>query len=99
MNAKLDKEKLYELYNDLNRKCEDEINKKWELIKKEHPNITKNDALIIAAYTYEPKGKFENYSPYRLLNTSLVTTNGKNGVQNIEKYLLIFLCALRKLKL
>ena len=98
MNAKLNKENSYELYDDLKRKCEDEINKKWELIKKEYPNISRNDALIIAAYTYEPKGKYEDYSPYRLLNSSLVATNRKNGVQNIEKYLFIFLCALRKLK-
>ena len=80
-------ENSYELYDDLKRKCEYEINKKWELIKKEYPNISRYDALIIAAYTYEPKGKYKDYSPYRLLNSSLVATNRKNGVQNIEKYL------------
>ena len=39
----------------------------------------------------------KQYSPYRLLNKNLASTNRKQGISNISKYLYIFLKALRKL--
>ena len=44
------------------------------------------------------KKMYEKFSPYRLLNTNLITTDRKSGVINIEKYLFLFLRALRGLK-
>ena len=97
-NAKLPQENANELYNNLIAECTHTINKNYDEIKKENPSITKEDALIISSYTYEPKTKYEQYRPYSLLNKNMVSSNRKVGVKNIDKYLLIFLLALRKLK-
>lgn len=97
-NAKLPQENANELYNNLIAECTYTINKNYDEIKKENPSITKEDALIISSYTYEPKTKYEQYRPYSLLNKNMVSSNRKVGVKNIDKYLLIFLLALRKLK-
>ena len=96
-NGGATKNEANEIYNHLFLVCNERINKKWEEIHKEHPNISKQDALIISSYTYDPKPMYEKYSPYRLLNTNLVSNNRKNGVSNIDKYLFIFLRALRRL--
>ena len=39
-----------------------------------------------------------NFSPYKLLNKNLVSENRQNGINNISKYLFIFLNSLRKLE-
>ena len=39
---------------------------------------------------------YKKYSPYRLLNTNLVSNDRKAGVINVEKYFFLFLSALRK---
>lgn len=86
-----------EIYEHLYLRCQYVVNENWSKIKEQNKNISKNDALIISSYTYEPKHMYEKFSPYRLLNTNLVSTNRKNGVQNVEKYLFIFLRALRRM--
>ena len=96
-NARLTKKDAKELYDHLYLMCNQRVQDKWNLIKQEYYNISKNDALVISSYTYEPKIKFEKFSPYRLLNTNLVATNRKSGVINVEKYLFLFLRALRGL--
>ena len=96
-NARLTKKDAKELYDHLYRMCSQRVQDKWSLIEQEHKNISKNDALVISSYTYEPKIKFEKFSPYRLLNTNLVATDRKTGVINVEKYLFLFLRALRGL--
>ena len=96
-NAGLPKKDAKELYDHLYLMCNQRVQDKWNLIKQEYYNISKNDALVISSYTYEPKKKFEKFSPYRLLNTNLVATNRKIGVINVEKYLFLFLRALRGL--
>ena len=96
-NAGLTKKDAKELYDHLYLMCNQRVQDKWNLIEHEHKNISKNDALVISSYTYEPKIKFEKFSPYRLLNTNLVATNRKSGVINVEKYLFLFLRALRGL--
>ena len=58
--------------------------------------ITKEEAIIISSYTCEAKDK--NYSPYRLLNKSLVSKNRKYGIDNVSKYIYILLTSLRKLE-
>ena len=61
------------------------IEKNIEKIKEKYKNITKEEAMIISSYTCEAKDK--NYSPYRLLNKSLVSKNRKYGIENVSKYL------------
>ena len=97
MNAQLSKDDSKEIYEHLKLICENRINGKWDLIKQEHPDISREDALIISSYTYEPKTKYKKFGPYRLLNTNLVATDRKNGIINVEKYLFLFLRALRGL--
>ncbi len=97
LNAGATKVEANEIYENLYLICKERINKKWEEIHRQHKSISKEDALIISSYTYEAKPMYKNYSPYRILNTNLVSNNRKNGVSNIDKYLFIFLRALRKL--
>ena len=72
------------------------IEKNIEKIKEKYKNITKEEAMIISSYTCEAKDK--NYSPYRLLNKSLVSKNRKYGIENVSKYLYTLLTSLRKLE-
>ena len=72
------------------------IEKNLEKIKEKYKNITKEEAIIISSYTCEAKDK--NYSPYRLLNKSLVSKNRKYGIDNVSKYIYILLTSLRKLE-
>ena len=97
-NAGLSSKDSKELYDHLYLICNKKITDNWELIKKENEKISKNDAIIISSYTYEPKTMYQKYSPYRLLNTNLVSNNRKNGVINADKYLFLFLSTLRGLK-
>ena len=97
-NAGLSEKDAKDIYSHLYLICNNRINEKWDLIRKENPKISKNDALIISSYTYEPKAMYKQYSPYRLLNTNLVASDRKNGIINVEKYFFLFLVALRGLK-
>ena len=97
-NAKATKEEAKEILDHLLLCCKNKIDQNWDLIKKEHKNISRKDALIISSYTYEPKPMYKDYSPYRLLNTNLVANNRLNGIMCIEKYLFLFLQALRRLE-
>ena len=94
-SAKIDDKKSNELTKDILNKCKKEIDKKYDEINKKYNRISKDDAYIICSYTCESKEK--QYSPYRLLNQNLVSDNRKNGIENISKYLYIFLKSLRKL--
>lgn len=87
-----------EIYDHLLLMCQEKVNRNWDKIKEENKDISKNDAIIISSYTYEAKPMYSKYSPYRLLNTNLVANNRKNGVTSVEKYLFLFLRALRRLK-
>ena len=94
-NSKLKKDKIEKLTEDIINKCKTKIDPDFNTLKKKYENITKEDAYIICSYTCESEDR--NYSPYRLLNRSLVSDNREYGVNNISKYLYIFLKALRKL--
>ena len=85
-----------DLVKDIISKSEEKIGKTFKEIKMKYSNITEDDAIIICSYTCESKNP--NFSPYRLLNTNMVSKNRKHGVQNISKYLFILLKSLRKLK-
>ena len=86
-----------EIYDHLELVCNHKINDNWPLIKQENKDLSKNDALIISSYTYEPKKMYKKYSPCRLLNTNLVSNDRKMGVINVEKYLFLFLRTLRRM--
>ena len=88
--------KSKELVEDILSKCKSTIDKNFAEIKKEYPNISKDDAYIICSYTCESKE--DEYNPYRLLNRNLASEDRKNGINKISKYLYILLRALRKLK-
>ena len=92
----IEDKKINELTQDIIDKSKIIIDKNFEEIKKKYNNITKDDAYIISSYTCESKES--EYSPYKILNKNLVSKNRKNGVENIAKYLYIFLKSLRKLK-
>ena len=94
-SAKLNDEKVNELINDILNKCRIVIDPNFSKIKKQYNNISKDDAYIICAYTCESKDK--KYSPYKILNKNMVSVDRKNGIENISKYLFIFLKSLRKL--
>ena len=90
-------EKSDELIKDIIYKCQQKIKENFEKIKEKYKKITKEDAYIICSYTCESKDK--NFSPYILLNRGLVSDDRKNGLNNISKYLYIFLNSLRKLEI
>ena len=94
-SSNLDTNKINELVEDILNKCKGKIDQGFDAIKKKYENITKEDAYIICSYTCESEDR--TYSPYRILNQNLVSNNRQNGVNNVSKYLCIFLKSLRKL--
>ena len=89
--------KSHDLIKDILDKCKATIDNNWNEIKKKYDKINKDDAYIICSYTCEAKDK--EYNPYKILNENLVSENRKKGINNISKYLYIFLRALRKLEI
>jgi len=96
-NGGLSEKDSKEIYIHLYKMCNNKVGKNLDLIREQNPRISKNDALVISSYTYEPQKMYEKFSPYRLLNTNLVAENRKSGIINIEKYLFLLLAALRGL--
>ena len=94
-SADLSKKKIDELTEDIITKCKATIDNIFDKIKQKYENITIEDAYIICSYTCESEERA--YSPYRILNQNLVSNNRQKGVNNISKYLYIFLKSLRKL--
>jgi rubrerythrin len=90
-------EEAKDIYEHLNIVCNEQIKKNWNKIYQMNKDITKKDALIISSYTYEAKPMYKKYSPYRLLNTNLVSSDRKNGLMSVEKYFFLLLRSLRKL--
>ena len=99
---------LDQLYNSINlgniekqrnkviKKCQKILEQNFEKIIKMHPNVTKDESLIICTYTYEDEYKAK-LSPYKILNSNLVSNDRKNGIKNISKYFYILLKSLRNL--
>ena len=87
--------KINELTEDLLSRCKEKIDPKYDEIKGKYNNISKEDAYIICSYTCESEER--QYSPYRILNQSLVSDDRQRSVRNVSKYLYIFLKSLRKL--
>ena len=90
------REEINDLVEDIFKKSKSTIEKNFDQIRKEYPNISKDEAIIISSYTCESKQV--NYSPYKMLNRALVSKNRKLGLDNVSKYLFILLRSLRKLK-
>ena len=92
---KLNKKMIANLTQDIMMKVKIKIDNDFEKIKMQYPNITKDDAYIICSYTLESKER--QFSPYSLLNKSLVNKDRESGVTEVSKYLYILLKSLRKL--
>ena len=84
------------LANDIISQCDERIDSKFSEIKQKYPDITFDEAKIIASYTCESNSD-SKYSPYKILNRNLVSENRKQGIKNISKYFFILLKSLRKL--
>ena len=95
LNCNASEDLAIDLVEDIISKTNEIVNKNYAQIKEKYPEITKEDAKIIASYTCESKN--ENFSPYKLLNKNLVSDNRKNGIKKIAKYFYIFNQTLRKL--
>ena len=95
ISSNVEKNQINILIDDIIKKSEKTIEKNSDKIKEKYPNITNEDAIIISSYTCESKDR--NFSPYKLLNSNLVSENRKDGINNISKYLFILLKSLRKL--
>ena len=94
-SCKLDNNEVKELTEDILNKSKESIDSNFDAIKKKYNNITKEDTYTIISYTYESKER--EYSPFRILNQNLVSDDLKIGINNVSKYLYLFLKALRKL--
>ena len=92
----LDQDKSNEMANGIISICDKRVEKKLSEIKSKYPDISYEEAKIIASYTCESTYS-SDYSPYRLLNRNLVSDNRKQGLKNISKYFFILLKSLRKL--
>ena len=82
---------------DIYKKTNELMNKNFNKIRLQNPNINAEDFRIISSYTCESSYD-ANFSPYKLLNTNLVSEDRQLGIRNISKYLFLFLNSLRKLK-
>lgn len=85
-----------ELIKDIISKCEVVINRNKDAFKIQYPNLTLEEIRIISSYTCESYEK--KYSPYKILNSNMVADDRKKGLQNVSKYLFIFMKTIRKLK-
>ena len=92
----LDQDKANDMATNIISICDERIEQKLSEIKSKYPEISFEDAKIIASYTCESSYS-SDYSPYRLLNRNLVSDNRKQGLQNVSKYFFILLKSLRKL--
>ena len=84
------------IINDITSQCDKQMNNNFEQIHEKYPKITLEESKIIASYTCE-SSYGEEYSPYRILNQSMVTENRKLGIKKVSKYLFMLLKSLRKL--
>ena len=96
ISSNADSNQSKDLVDDILLKCKETIKPKFKEINQEYSNISMEDAYIICSYTCESKNKA--MSPYRLVNSNLVSENRLNGIEKISKYLYILLKSLRKLK-
>ena len=89
--------KVNELTSEIIKEVKDFISPKFDEINKKYKKITFDDAIIISSYTYELPETDEKYNIYKLLNSSMVEKNRRQGINKVSKYLFLLLNALRKL--
>ena len=94
-SCQISEKEVKEYTKDIIRKTKYIISKNISKIKNKYPNIRAHDAQIISSYTCESENKI--FSPYKILNSNLVSKNRYSGIKNISKYLFILLNSLRKL--
>ena len=98
ISSRLCPDKQKALYKQIIKKINKHLDKNFNDIQRKYKNITYEDAQIISSYTCELNEEDKEYNLYKILNNNLVANNRVNSIQNISKYLFIFLKALRKLK-
>ena len=88
-----------DLIETINLQINNHLNNKFKEIKEKYPKIGIEDARIISSYTceFENENDSKKYNVYRILNRNLVSKDRKKGIQNVSKYLFIFLKSLSKL--
>ena len=96
ISSGLSSEDIKIISEDIISKSKITVERNLKKIKEKYKNITEEEAVIISSYTCEARDK--KFSPYRLLNKSLVSPNRKQGIDNVSKYLYILLTSLRKLE-
>lgn len=88
-------ENLIKTYKDeIFNKCKSLYEK--NKIKEKYPKINEDDFNIICSYTCEITQK--DFSPFIILNKSLMSENGKSGIEKVTKYYYLLLTTLRKLE-
>ena len=92
---KINEKKSNELVNDIIKRSDKFIKYNYEIIKENHPLLSEEEARIISSYKIELKEK--KYSPYVILNKNLCEEDREKGINNVSKYLFLFLKSLRKL--
>lgn len=88
-------DKANELIKYIKSKSEGKVNEKLSDIKEKYPSLDFYNAVIISSYTCEAED--HNYSPYVILNRSMVSKNRKEGLSKVSKYIFIILKVLRLL--
>ena len=91
------KEEAESLKNEIIKQCKNIYIKKKADINKQYSHISEKEANIISSYSCELK-KNKEKSPYKLLNSNLVSQKREEGITNVSKYLYILLTTLRKLE-
>ena len=96
LSSGISEENIPKLIKYIKSKSEELYESNSDKIKEKYPQISKEDALTISSFTCEIKFNKEN-SPYKIINKNLVEEDRISGINNISKYLFLFLKALRKL--
>ena len=76
-------------------KCKKLYDENHLKIEKEYPKIKEEEFNIICSYTCQTEEK--DFSPYIILNQSMISKNGESRIAKITKYYYLLLTTLRKL--
>ena len=94
-SGELEENKINTFIEQLKKDCESNLKDRWNDINKKYPSLTHEQAIIIATYTCEAMDS--RYSPYKILNRNLVSSNREQGLKKVSKYFFLLLKTLRLL--
>ena len=81
-----------EIIKNIINKSKSTVDRNFDKIKQIYPKISKEESMIITAYTLEMR----EVGIYRIISKTL--NDDKKNIKNISKYLYLFIKSLRKLK-